>query len=221
MIWIGNVRGRHRTLLAMLEEIHRTRGCASSEIGICGDLILKGINPVECIMIALDAAKRIVIGHDTYHLFNAMHGDKDSLAYLKQIQGGTRMIDALKPYESLVYDLYNRVELMYRDPEYRFVVTPSSIHKGFTMDKDSYYQVGKIMAMHINHDDLVARMDKANIKQLITPALSYQKGYPYIPKDDIFYLNRGMDVMCATADLSESNDGTTQTFLVDNIDKRG
>jgi len=171
------------------------------DYGVCGDLILQGDNPVECMSLAISTAKRLVFGFDTYQMFNAMHGNSDSLRYLKH-RGWDKMYKSIEPYEGMVVSLYGRSEMMYRTDEY--IVTGNSIPKGFKPSENFNGVIGHLFN-NLTHDDMIARKAHAGVDLIVRASISRVRSNRLdFVEDGVAYLNTGKQLLSA---ISEPMDG--------------
>jgi len=73
MIWIGDIHGCSKTLLALIRQLPKNR-----EIGFLGDLVDRGLNSVEAIQIALDHSDDILCGNHDMMMVKCLLTDKGS-----------------------------------------------------------------------------------------------------------------------------------------------
>jgi len=73
MIWIGDVHGCSKTLLALIRQLPKNR-----EIGFLGDLVDRGPNSVEAIKIALDHSDDILCGNHDMMMVKCLLTDKNN-----------------------------------------------------------------------------------------------------------------------------------------------
>ena len=71
MIWIGDVHGCSKTLLALLKKLPKNR-----EVGFLGDLVDRGSNSVEAVKIALDHSDDILCGNHDMLMVKCLLTDK-------------------------------------------------------------------------------------------------------------------------------------------------
>jgi len=73
MIWIGDVHGCSKTLLALIKLLPKNR-----EIGFLGDLVDRGPNSVEAVKIALDHSDDILCGNHDMMMVKCLLTDKNN-----------------------------------------------------------------------------------------------------------------------------------------------
>jgi len=189
MLWVGNIRGRIELLQKAAEQVSES----SEGLSVCGDLILKGKSPVECIAFALDQAENIIIGEDTMLLFQAMQSDKKAWQKL-QAKGGKELLIALRPFESMVQDFAEKASLFYRDHKKKIIVVPNSIPLGFSVDVDFRGAIAGFFEKNNTHRELAASLKKSGMK---TCLLASQSG---INKGGVFYMNSGKNSLSCYSD---------------------
>jgi len=184
MLWIGNIRGRFDLMKKAVSQAN----ASGKTFSVCGDMILQGESPVECISLALDHAAHIVIGLDTMLLFQSMHGNPDAWAELKT-RGGEKLIAALKPFESMVQDLEGQSAFFYRDSDKKYMIVPTSIPDGLTSESDFKCPAHYFFEEDKTHQELASLLKKSDMKQCLIPSRSG------IDKDGLIYMNSGKNTL--------------------------
>jgi len=189
MLWIGNVRGRYDLMKKSVQYARKQ----NLQPAICGDLILQGRNPVECISLALQCANgNIVIGHDTMTLFHAMSGSKDAWVHLKK-SGGIQLIKAISPFESMVQDLFDASSLFYRDLHNQYIVVPISLPRDFHKDADLRCHRSAFFTHGQTAEEQINTLLSSGLKSVVFSGCEGKSN----KNDGVFYLNSGKKTLAA------------------------
>jgi len=73
MIWIGDVHGCAKTLLALIKQLPKNR-----QVGFLGDLVDRGPDSVEAMKIALDSSDTILCGNHDMMMVKCLLTDRDN-----------------------------------------------------------------------------------------------------------------------------------------------
>jgi len=73
MIWIGDVHGCSKTLLALLKKLPKNR-----EVGFLGDLVDRGPDSIEAMKVALDHSDTILCGNHEMMMIKCLLTDRDN-----------------------------------------------------------------------------------------------------------------------------------------------